>query len=250
MPDAAVSTAAMRDFGVLEQDVRIAEFAGACREAGFRDVRIKTLAYSIPAFDLTPDQWQRWSRLAASKRPLRALQKMGRAALRNSSGLANGRPLFEEAFGMSLVQDAAPRDGGSSDHPRVEDAARRVAAARSARGARSTWRCRVSACRRAALPVQARAHRIAARELGRRRAPGRARCGSVSSCSTRTDALIARDHHRVDLPGDVAAGGVGRAVFSCARRRQTAGTVHVEVRLVAEGSRGSRPRAHRSSSAG
>src|SRR6266508_1253574 len=54
---AAVSTAAMRDFGVLEQDVLIADFARACREAGFRDVRIKTLSYAIPAFDLTPEEW-------------------------------------------------------------------------------------------------------------------------------------------------------------------------------------------------
>ena len=42
--EAAVSTAAMRDFGILEQEVIIPDFARACHEAGFRDVRLKPLS--------------------------------------------------------------------------------------------------------------------------------------------------------------------------------------------------------------
>jgi hypothetical protein len=61
--------------GVLEQDIIIAEFARACRDAGFRDVRIKTLAYTAPAADLTPEEWQMWSRRAGRKQPFRALEK-------------------------------------------------------------------------------------------------------------------------------------------------------------------------------
>src|SRR4030095_13580622 len=76
--ESPVSTVAMRDFGVLEQDILIPRFVAACYDAGFRDVRIKPIAYAIPEFDLTPDDWQNWSRLADSRRPMRALRKIGR----------------------------------------------------------------------------------------------------------------------------------------------------------------------------
>jgi SAM-dependent methyltransferase len=100
---AAISTSAMRDFGVLEQDVLIDQFSRACRDAGFVDVRIKTLSYVIPDFDLTPDEWRQWSRLASTRRPLRALRKIARGVA-EFFGLGKRGPLFEETFGMALVR--------------------------------------------------------------------------------------------------------------------------------------------------
>ena len=92
--EAAVSTArAMKDFGVLEQEILIETFIRDCREAGFEDVRVKPLAYTIPGFDLTLDQWRSWIRLAESTRPRRALSKMG-LALMEAFGLGKRGPLF------------------------------------------------------------------------------------------------------------------------------------------------------------
>jgi len=53
--DAPGSTAAMRDFGVLEQDILVEDFAGWCADAGFKEVRIKPMSYAIPEFDLRVD---------------------------------------------------------------------------------------------------------------------------------------------------------------------------------------------------
>ena len=76
--DAPVATAAMRDFGVLEQEILVDDFMRACRDAGFADVRVKPLSYVVPGFDLTIDDWQAWTRLASSKRPTRVLAKTSR----------------------------------------------------------------------------------------------------------------------------------------------------------------------------
>src|SRR6185436_2467709 len=95
--EAAVSTAAMRDFGVLEQDVVIEQFMHDCHEAGFVDVRLKPLANAIPHFDLTREQWADWSRLATSTRPRRAWQKIALGAA-EIFGLGNRGPVFEDTF--------------------------------------------------------------------------------------------------------------------------------------------------------
>src|SRR5918994_427422 len=101
--DAPVSTAAVRDFGVLEQEVLIPEFFSACHEAGFRDVRLKPMSYSLPELDLTLKQWNAWTRAASSKRPVRALGKM-RRAVAEFFGVGKEGPLFEEAFGITAVR--------------------------------------------------------------------------------------------------------------------------------------------------
>jgi SAM-dependent methyltransferase len=230
--EAAVSTAAMRDFGVLEQEVRIGEFAAAASEAGFRDVRIKTLAYSIPAFDLTPDEWRRWARLAASKRPLRALQKMGRAAL-EFFGLGKRGVLFEEAFGMSMVRTLRH---ATEDHPIILASKKPLPDAR------------VPAPRRAHLDIEAarRAHpggTIAVKawlinrgtvawDTARRSGTGQVRLGV--QLLGENGRLLARDHHRVDLPGDVPPGGSIELLFDCPAPA-AAGTYMLKFDLVAEG---------------
>ena len=97
------SIAATRDFGVLEQEVLIEPFIGMCRSAGFIDVRVCPIAYVIPEFELSLDEWRAWQRLPRVKRPLRAAEKMWRAAL-EFVGAGKNSVLFEEAFAMRLVR--------------------------------------------------------------------------------------------------------------------------------------------------
>jgi len=98
-----LSVAAMRDYGVLEQDVLIPEFMAACHEAGFAEVRIKPLSYMISSLDLTLDDWRAWEALAGRKRPWRALQKIGLGVL-EFFGLRKQGVLFEEAVTMNIVR--------------------------------------------------------------------------------------------------------------------------------------------------
>ena len=105
--EAAVSTTAMRDYGVLEQDVVIEQFMHDCHEAGFADVRVKPLANSIPHFDLTRDQWAEWSRLAASTRPRRAWEKIALGAA-EIFGFGKHGPVFEDTFAITLVRTLRP----------------------------------------------------------------------------------------------------------------------------------------------
>lgn len=107
------SISAMRDFGVLEQDILIPAFMEACYRAGFIDVRLKPMSYVIPGFDLTLDQWKSWQRLSARKRPWRATEKMWRAFI-EFLGLRKKDQLFEEAFAMNLVRLLK---GSMEDHP-------------------------------------------------------------------------------------------------------------------------------------
>ena len=230
--EAAVSTAAMRDFGVLEQEVRIGEFAAAASEAGFRDVRIKTLAYSIPAFDLTPDEWRRWARLAASKRPLRALQKMGRAAL-EFFGLGKRGVLFEEAFGISMVRTLRH---ATEDHPIILASKKPLPDAR------------VESLRRAHIDVEAPRHAqpgtaipvkvwLINRGTAAWDAAGHAGTGQVRlgvQLLGDDGRLIARDHHRVNLPADVAAGASTELLFECPVPA-AAGAYMLKFDVVAEG---------------
>jgi ubiquinone/menaquinone biosynthesis C-methylase UbiE len=97
------STTATRDFGVLEQEVLIAPFMEMCRAAGFAQVQVCPIAYIIPEFTLTLDEWRAWTRLPRTRRPLRAMEKMWRAML-EFAGAGKQSVLFEEAFAMRLVR--------------------------------------------------------------------------------------------------------------------------------------------------
>jgi SAM-dependent methyltransferase len=101
--DAPVSTTAMQEYGVLEQDILVTDFMEMCRQAGFADVRVKPLAYAVPGYDLTLEQWESWSRLAKSTRPRRALAKIG-LGLAEILGVGKRGRLFEDTFGVSLVR--------------------------------------------------------------------------------------------------------------------------------------------------
>ena len=230
--EAAVSMAAMRDFGVLEQDVLIADFAAAAREAGFRDVRIKTLSYAIPAFDLTPEQWQAWSRLAASKRPVRALRKILRG-MAEFCGFAKRGALFEEAFGMSLVRTLRH---AMEDHPiivisKVPQDLSRTPVRRSAAIVVETPD-RVQ--RGSALPVRAR---ISNRGSETWQASSVSGTGHVRLGVQLLDAegrLLVRDYHRVSLPGNVAPGASIDLSFACPAP-DAAAEYGLKFDLVAEG---------------
>jgi SAM-dependent methyltransferase len=112
---ARTSVSAVRDFGVLEQEVLFDPFARACRDAGFQDVRLKALAYAVPIFDLTPEEWTRWSTPASRKRPVRALMKMWRAGM-ELVGLGKQGALFDETFERSLTRALF---GAMRDHPLI-----------------------------------------------------------------------------------------------------------------------------------
>jgi SAM-dependent methyltransferase len=97
------STSATRDFGVLEQEVLIEPFIEMCRAAGFAQVHVCPIAYVIPEFELSLDEWRAWTRLPRRKRPFRATEKMWRAML-ELVGAGKQTVLFEEAFAMRLVR--------------------------------------------------------------------------------------------------------------------------------------------------
>ena len=229
---AAVSTAAMRDFGVLEQDVLIPDFAAACREAGFRDVRIKTLSYAIPAFDLTPEQWQAWTALARSKRPVRALQKIARG-IAEFFGLGKRGPLFEDAFGMSLVRTLRH---AMEDHPII--IASKVALDGAQSGVPRSAHIEVAAGDRAraggAVDV-----RVTVTNRGTDTWPAASRSGTghvrlgVQLLDER-GRLLDRDHHRVALPRDMAPGATTTMSFTCAAADRP-GSYMFKFDLVAEG---------------
>jgi SAM-dependent methyltransferase len=97
------SVSASRDFGVLEQDVLIEPFIELCRAAGFRHAAVCPIAYVIPEFELSLEEWRSWTRLPRVKRPYRALEKMTRAML-EFVGAGKQSMLFEEAYAMRLVR--------------------------------------------------------------------------------------------------------------------------------------------------
>jgi ubiquinone/menaquinone biosynthesis C-methylase UbiE len=97
------SVRATQDFGVLEQDVLIEPFTEMCLRAGFRHAAVCPIAYVIPEFELTADEWRAWRKLPRTRRPFRAIEKMWRGVL-ELAGAGKETVLFEEAFAMRLVR--------------------------------------------------------------------------------------------------------------------------------------------------
>jgi ubiquinone/menaquinone biosynthesis C-methylase UbiE len=202
---AAVSTAAMRDFGVLEQDILVTEFTRACSDAGFRDIRLKVLSYASPAFDLTMEQWQTWSRLATSKRPVRALEKMGRACA-EFLGIGKQGPLFEEALAMSVVRTLC---SFMKDHPIVMASKAPAGTPMTPATRRAEIVVEMGSCvaHGGLLPMRAT---LTNRGSSTWQAASSSGTGHVSLGLQLLDdkaRLVARDHHRVPLPRNVAPGG-------------------------------------------
>lgn len=101
--DAATSKTAVDEFGVLEQDVLVGEFTDACRTAGFADVRLVPVAYVIPWYTIDRQRWRLWGAWSRTKRPVRALRKVWRAAL-EAVGAGKDGPLLEDALAMDLLR--------------------------------------------------------------------------------------------------------------------------------------------------
>jgi SAM-dependent methyltransferase len=229
--DAPVSTAAMRDFGVLEQEILVADFVRACRDAGFADVRVKPLAYTVPGFDLTLESWEHWTRLASSKRPQRALAKIGRA-LTELAGLGKDGALFDDTLAIALVRTLRP----IIEHHPVIVASKSMAPVRDG----STWRAelRVEAADRATagsmLPITVHARNTgnAVWKPSSRSGIGHVRCGvQLLDGSMR---LLARDYHRVALPRAIDPGETIALTFECPAPATT-GQYGFKIDLVAEG---------------
>ena len=225
------SVAATRDFGVLEQEVLIEPFMGLCRDAGFTDVRLCPISYIVPEFELALDDWRRWKRLPRTKRPLRAAEKMWRAAL-EFVGAGKKSVMFEEAFAMRLVRlFQQPVE----EHPFIV-----AGKTPKARGRRKPHRAAIHI---EALPGEAVAGGNVSAHLkvtntgdaiwrARSDSGGHVRLGIQLLDST--SRVIARDFARADLDADVPPDGSGniRATFTAPAE---AGEYRLKFDLVAEG---------------
>jgi hypothetical protein len=71
--------------------------------AGFGEVSVKPVAYTIPWYEVNAERWRRWQRHAAERRPLRAGRRIVRA-IAEGLGVAKDGLAFEDALGMELVR--------------------------------------------------------------------------------------------------------------------------------------------------
>jgi len=231
--EAAVSAIATKDFGVLEQDVIVETFIRDCRNAGFEDVRVKPLAYTIPGYDLTPEQWQSWMRLAASTRPRRALSKIG-LGIMEAFGFGKRGALFEDTFAVSLVRTLRKV---VRHHPIV------VASKRPMPTVSETpaWRAGIvveqgtrEARPGAMVPIAAR---VTNRGTETWRPSSRSGVGQVAlgvQLLDRDGRLLARDHYRLALPQAVAPGQSVSLTCACPVPPDP-GAYQFKVDMVAEG---------------
>jgi SAM-dependent methyltransferase len=229
--EAPVAAAAVRDFGVLEQEILIGPFIRRCREAGFEHVRVKPLLHPIPGFDLTLEQWDSWSRLAGSARPRRALAKLA-FALAEMLGLGKRGPLFEEAMAVHMVRTVRQ----VAEHHPVILAAKRPTETRAER----QWRASIRGPALAPVPRGATAA-ITVTVTNTGTATWRAQSGSTIGhvrlglqLLDDQERLIARDYHRVTLPHDVAPGQTVTLSFHCPVPAEP-GRYRIKRDLVAEG---------------
>ena len=229
--DAPVSTAAVRDYGVLEQEILVGPFIRQCRAAGFANVSVRPLLHAIPGFDLTLEQWDAWTRLAASTRPRRALAKiaLGFAEL---FGFGKQGPLFEEATAIRMVRTVRQV---VQHHPVIVAAKGHVATRETAR-----WRASIqvqspaSATRGNAIPMTATATNLGSGTWRLRTASGVGHVTLGVQLLDSEERLVTRDYHRVTLPMDVAPGQVVALAFECPVPLEP-GHYRLKFDLVAEG---------------
>ncbi len=226
------SIAATQDYGVLEQEVLIEPFIEMCRAAGFAQVHICPIAYIIPEFELTLDEWRAWQRLPRTKRPLRAAAKMWRAAL-EFIGAGKQTVLFEEAFAMRLVRlFQRPVE----EHPFI-------VASKSGEGRRRrpTFRATIDVAplQPQAGPGEAVTATVKLTNTGTALWPARSESGSghvrLGIMLLNAEGLvIGRDFGRYALRGDVRP-GESHTVQATFAAPATAGAYRLKFDLVAEG---------------
>jgi SAM-dependent methyltransferase len=229
---ADVAVSAMREYGVLEQDMPFRPFAKHLRDAGFQDVRLKALSYAVPSIELTPEQWERWSRIAARRRPLRALTKLLQAGL-EVFGLGKTTVLFEQSFERLMVRTLF---GAMRDHP-VVVASKRPLASED----RKDWAARITIDALTQQVVRGSAIRgkITLQNVGRWswRPTSPHGLGHVSvgiQLLDERDGLINRDFRRVPLTDDLYAGDSRSLDIECPAPL-TPGDYGLKIDVVAEG---------------
>ena len=227
---ASVSENAMKEFGVLEQEVVVDQFARACREAGFRDVRIKALSYAIPRVDITAEEWVRWSKRVLRKRPLRAVTKMWRAAL-EFLGVGKRGALLDETIERTLVRTLF---GAMQDHPVI--LASKLPQSTSSRPWAARLRVEMASTTRPGVPMPTTVTMTnVGSELWKRSSS--TGVGHVSLGIQLLDAagcVINRELQRVPLPHDVAPGQSARMAFAFRPPLEPA-DYNVKFDIVAEG---------------
>lgn len=226
------SVRAVKDFGVLEQDVLIEPFTELCLRAGFQHAAVCPIAYVIPEFELAPADWRAWRKLPRTRRPVRALEKLWRALL-EIAGAGKKTVLFEEAFAMRLVRLLqVPVE----EHPFIL-------------AAKSGERRRPRPLHRADLAVESLPDTVpAACEASAGisltntgnvmwRARSADGVGQVRAGIQLLDAqsrMLDRDFARAELPSDLAPGESARVTVTF-RAPATAGDYQLKFDLVAEG---------------
>jgi SAM-dependent methyltransferase len=226
----AGSVTAMRDFGVLEQDIVASDFMAACERAGFGHVTLRPMSYLIPDFAITSSQWEAWARRAASKRPARAARTIWRGVL-ELLGLGKQDALVEETLSMQLVRLLR---GAMADHPVIVAAKQRPEQHRGQ-------------ARRAQIQILAAPSRVVAGGP----MPVRLRIRNVGNAAWRTDGaaaavrlgvqllgaderLLDRDFYRHEIPGPIAPGQSVDVEVSCPVP-ETTGPHYFKFDLVEEG---------------
>jgi ubiquinone/menaquinone biosynthesis C-methylase UbiE len=229
--DAPVSAAAVRDFGVLEQDILVGLFMRQCRAAGFEHVSLKPLMHAVPGFEVTLEQWDAWSQLARSTRPRRALAKLALAGA-ELFGLGKRGPLFEEAMAIRMVRTIRQ----VVEHQPIIVAAK----TRAGTGEAMRWRASIQAqspqraTRGSAMPITAVATNAGSAVWRVRSSSG---VGHVSLGVQLLDSeghVVSRDYHRVALPHDVTPGQSVTIAFECPLPMEP-GQHRLKLDLVAEG---------------
>jgi ubiquinone/menaquinone biosynthesis C-methylase UbiE len=224
------SVTATQDFGVLEQEVLIEPFIETCQAAGFAQVHVCPIAYVIPEFELSLEEWRAWRRLSRIKRPFRAADKMWRALL-EFVGAGKKSALFEEAFAMRLVRlFQRPVE----EHPFI------LASKQGARRERRpTLRAtiKVASAPAAASPGETVTATVRITNAGTATWPAGVGTGQVRLGIQLLDAasrVTDRDFARVDLTADVAA-GESRTIRAVFRAPVQPGDYRLKFDLVAEG---------------
>jgi hypothetical protein len=194
---------------------------------------VKPLAYTVPGFDLTLDDWHSWTRLAASTRPRRALSKMWLAFL-EVFGLGKRGALFEDTFGITLVRTLRQV---VRHHPIIVASKRAL----PARSEAADWRADIvpgttaieaEPAATVAVPVTITNRGTATWIPSSRSGVGHVAVGV--QLLDRDGRLLARDHYRLAVPHPVAPGQTLAVTCACPAPSEP-GRYQLKVDMVAEG---------------